>query len=266
MQHFTIAEQQMIFERACIRAKRENSNPVDKLVSFSKWFNEIQQIDPCSLKQDEIQPLIDKLVNTDDFQFNYALIDNGFFHCWCETAQVPFLQLMHEGYSGSVNTVWKIVADVNKNRYVVREKIHDYFTTNELFYLRNKVNQHTALKKYDKMDIFRTQFDFNSEVEFMSSVCQESDEIIDHITKWLGLIEDIDIFSLKYEHIQKLIDHFFNSTEGQRNINLLSTAPYRCLKNNRFKFFQLARGVKFGVDWEINFDFATEKYVLSKIK
>jgi hypothetical protein len=246
MEHFTLEEQGHLFEKICYKAKQSKLNPAIILKKFDEWFNEVRLIDPLKLKEEEIQPLIDRLINPKEYQDNLDLIRIGFFHCWYEAAKVPFLQLAENNYCESVDTDWRINWDTYGERSIVIKKITDYFTKDEQKYLFQKMN--TWAKQTNRVLA----------------------DILTSFTKWFFGMRRISVLSLKEDEIQPLIDKFLNSQEGRENLDLLSNLHYRFMKQHYMEFLQLTRFQDHmddkRTDWWIKFDFAIEKYVMAKKK
>lgn len=243
MDQFAQDVQQFLFDKFLKKSKQLNQTVTSIQNSFLVWFNEVRQIDPCKLKEDEIQPLIDKLLNSKEGQVNFGFIDEvGFYHCWPIVFQLPFLELTQNGYFGDVETSWRIIFSQDQNKYVFVNKIASYATKEEFQYLCRKI-------------------DYRSK-----QLGMPFEELLNGFTKWIFLIKKINVDKLKRDEIQPLIDKFFNSSEGRDNINLLGNDNFAFARDNHLKFFRLTtfqerQNAQPG--WWIEFNFDTEQYVLA---
>lgn len=83
--------------------------------NFNKWFTEVKNIDPLVLDEKDIQPLVDRLLNSQDGVRNFRTVLTGFYHCWFPEAQVPFLCLTQTYYCKKIPVDWCIDVDYKRN-------------------------------------------------------------------------------------------------------------------------------------------------------
>ncbi|AYV77213.1 MAG: hypothetical protein Barrevirus19_8 [Barrevirus sp.] len=249
MDAFTPEEQQFFFETFLAKSKKTGLSVTTIQNNFLFWYNQVKQINPCTLKEEEIQPLIDLLLNTKDGGDIFQSISGGFFHTWWPSLQLPFLKLTQSSsYCESVDTMWRIDWDdsPNASRYVVNSKLSAYFTKDEFAYLRGKI------------EYVAKQLGLNSYVLFVD------------FQKWFFAIKEMDICNRTEDEIRQRIDHYLNSETGRANMKILNNETFSFMTKEHFmEFYQLTRFQKRNNDkpgfW-IEFDFETEKYVFAKTK
>ena len=241
MEQFPAEEQQWLVQRFK-NLSRSTGRSVDEIQSnFLIWFNKVKEIDPVTLEYgtrsstDEIQRLIDELLNTTEARNNFGLIEQGFFHCWIKSAQLPFLELTQNGYCECVDTEWRIWVGWKNDIFVVVHKLHDYLTQDE--------------------------FD---------NICKQlSSEKLTSFTKWIFKVKNNGMRSMEESNVQELVDKLFNTAEGQEFLNILEQSKFKFIDEGYLALYQLTKPEyrdKIDTKWFLEYDKVTQKYIINNKK